>query len=63
MEKCCVFFEVRTECLNITETSFGFKGLNVIVFRFAEVEGFSDDKLAVYQTAGDDRILFLQLSF
>jgi hypothetical protein len=30
MVKCGVLFEVRTEFLNITQTSFGFKGLNSI---------------------------------
>jgi hypothetical protein len=28
--KCGVLFEVRTEFLNIIQTSFGFKGLNSI---------------------------------
>jgi hypothetical protein len=30
MVKCCVFFAVRTEFLNIIETSFGFKWLTNI---------------------------------
>jgi hypothetical protein len=28
--KCCVFFEVRAEFLNIIYMSFGFKGLNSV---------------------------------
>jgi hypothetical protein len=27
METGCIFFEARTECLSITQMSFGFKGL------------------------------------
>jgi hypothetical protein len=30
MVKCCVFFAVRTELLNIIQMSFGFKGLSRI---------------------------------
>jgi hypothetical protein len=30
MEKCCDFFEVQTESLNIIYMSFGFNGLNCI---------------------------------
>jgi hypothetical protein len=29
MDTCCVFFEVRTECLNIIWMGFGLKGLNI----------------------------------
>jgi hypothetical protein len=31
MVKCCVFFAVRTEFLNIIQTSFGFKGLKYLL--------------------------------
>jgi hypothetical protein len=36
MVKSCVFFSVRTEFLNIIQTSFGFKGLISLILSLSE---------------------------
>jgi hypothetical protein len=33
MERCYVFFEVRTEMLHITSTNFGCKGLSMVPYK------------------------------
>lgn len=36
-EKCCVFFEVSIECLNIIKISISFKGLSQILPKYSSV--------------------------
>jgi hypothetical protein len=51
MVKCCVFFVVRTEHLNITQTSCSFKGLLAESYCFVAPSNYGNE--ATVQTAID----------